>query len=105
MGTDSNKILNFRHSFSGLAETVDISLGGLSLSQGGPLFSGMNLTPAEVYRFVDKTIRLEIEDCNVVLWGRIVRVDPENMMICAVINKISDADAWRVVCDVNEQFC
>ena len=80
-------------------ETIDISLGGLSVKiTGSPSDSEKAFSAATAYTLRGKTVMLQFSDPAISMWGQVVRVDRESMLMAVVITKVSDVEAWKGLC-------
>lgn len=85
--------------FSCMVTSIDISLGGFSVRiLHSPLDTGMSFSPALAYMLVGRDITALFKDEQVTVEGKVVRVDPETMLMAVVITRVSDIDRWRELC-------
>lgn len=96
---DSGKILQGIQNVMAMAETLNISIGGMSLKIVGSLMEAKrSLTPANASQAVGRPIEVVLEDENVVIWGDVVRTDRDNMELAVVIYRVSDVAEWKRIC-------
>ncbi len=101
---DSGKILKGIQNIVALAETRDISIGGLSLKiVATPMEARTSLTPANSAQVVGRPIEVVLEDENVVIWGDVVRTDKNTMELAIVVYKVSDVREWKRICSENRE--
>ncbi len=82
-----------------MVTSIDISLGGFSVRiLHSPLDTGKSFSPALAYMLVGRDITALFNDERVTVEGRVVRVDPETMLMAVVITRVSDIDRWRELC-------
>jgi len=82
-----------------MVTSIDISLGGFSVRiLRSPLDTGMSFSPALAYMLVGRDITALFKDEQVTVKGKVVRVDPETMLMAVVITRVSDIHRWREIC-------
>ena len=91
-----------------LVKTIDISLCGLSVRiVHSPTDTERSFSPGISYTLIGKTVTADFRDYNMMVAGKVVRVDPATMLIAVVITKVSDISCWRRLCGqtIYEQSC
>jgi len=83
----------------GMVETIDISLGGFSAK----ILNSHSITekcfsPARAFQLIGKEIQVLFKDFDMTVWGQVVRVDPQTMLMAVIITRISDIVGWRYLC-------
>jgi hypothetical protein len=82
-----------------IVTSIDISLGGFSVKiLHSPLDTSLSFSPALAYLLVGRQITAFFKDRDVTVLGKVVRVDPETMLMAVVITRVSDICRWREVC-------
>ncbi len=82
-----------------MVTSIDVSLGGFSVKVlHSPLDTGKSFSPALAYLLVGKDITAFFKDEQVTVEGKVVRVDPETMLMAVVITRVSDINRWREIC-------
>ncbi|HPC47727.1 MAG TPA: hypothetical protein PLW83_06760 [Deltaproteobacteria bacterium] len=100
---DTGKILEGIQNVIALAETRNISIGGMSLKiVGSPLEAKKSLTPSNAAHVVGRPIEVTLEGENMVIWGDVVRTDRESMELAIVIYKVSDVSEWKRICSESD---
>lgn len=103
-GTASGKILQGIQSIIAMAETRNISIGGMSLKiVGSSIDARKSLTPANASRTVGRPIEVLLENENVVIWGDVIRTESDALELAIVIYKVSDVREWKRICADSEQ--
>ncbi|HPI92145.1 MAG TPA: hypothetical protein PLT09_01540 [Deltaproteobacteria bacterium] len=98
-GRDSGKILQGIQNVIAMAETRNISIGGMSLKiVGSPLDVRRSLTPNNAVHIVGRPIEVVLEDENIVIWGDVIRTESNTMELAIVIYKVSDVQEWKKLC-------
>ncbi len=83
----------------GMVETIDISLGGFSAKiLNSHDITEKSFSPARAYLLVGKEIEVLFKDFDITVWGKVVRVDPQTMLMAVIITRISDIINWRYLC-------
>ncbi len=96
---DSGKILQGIHNIMAMAETKNISIGGMSLKLvGSPLDARRSLTPANASHVVGKPVEVILEEENIVIWGDVIRTESNTLELAIVIYKVSDVQEWKKIC-------
>lgn len=83
----------------GMVETIDISLGGF----GAKILNSHDISqkcfnPARAFLLEGKEIQVFFKDFDITVWGKVVRVDPQTMLMAVIITRISDVLDWRDLC-------
>lgn len=82
-----------------MVTSIDISLGGFSVRVlHSPLDTGMSFSPALAYMLVGRGITAFFKEGQVTVEGKVVRVDPETMLMAVVLTRVSDIGRWREIC-------
>jgi len=82
-----------------LAETKNISIGGMSLHiVGGTFDVGQSLSRANAMKLIGKPIEIFIEDEDLTVWGDVIRTDMDSQELGMVIYKVSDVKIWKELC-------
>ncbi len=80
-------------------ETIDISLGGFSVRiTGSPADSEKVFSAANAHLLKGKIVMLQFSDPEITIWGHVVRVDHESMLMAVVITKVSNVENWKDLC-------
>ncbi|HNQ85039.1 MAG TPA: hypothetical protein PLP82_01610 [Deltaproteobacteria bacterium] len=96
---DSGKILKGIQSVIAMAETKNISIGGMSLRiVASPLDVRKSLTPAIASHVVGRPIEVVLEEENMVIWGDVIRTESNTLELAIVIYKVSDVREWKKIC-------
>jgi hypothetical protein len=96
---DSGKILQGLQSVIALAETKNISIGGMSLKiVGSPMDAKRSLTPANATHVVGRPIEVLLEGENIVIWGDVIRTESNTLELAIIIYKVSDVKEWKKIC-------
>ena len=78
----------------------DTTWGGFSLRLVE--YKGENerlYVPSLACGLLNKRVRLGFVDSDFEVWGRVVKVDTGTMKMAVAIEKVSDPDAWRKLCE------
>ncbi|HOD71854.1 MAG: PilZ domain protein [Deltaproteobacteria bacterium ADurb.BinA179] len=82
-----------------MVTSIDISLGGFSVRiLRSPLDTNMSFSAALAYQLVGREITAFFKEEEVTVTGRVVRIDPETMLMAVIITRVSDIGKWREVC-------
>lgn len=96
---DSGKILEGLQSVIAMAETKNISIGGMSLKiVGSPMDARRSLTPANASRVIGRPIEVVLEEESIVIWGDVIRTESDTLELAIVIYKVSDVQEWKRIC-------
>ncbi|HHO75204.1 MAG TPA: PilZ domain-containing protein [Deltaproteobacteria bacterium] len=96
---DSQYQTSTHTSIKGMVNTIDIGLGGLSVRVVHcESHTGKGFSPAIAYLLAGKIITAYFKDYDMTITGKVVRVDPETMLMAVVITRVSDIDCWRQLC-------
>jgi hypothetical protein len=96
---DSGKILQGIQSVIAMAETKNISIGGMSLKiVGSPFDARRSLTPANAAHVVGRPIEVVLENDNIIIWGDVIRTESDTLELAIVIYKVSDVQEWKKLC-------
>ncbi len=96
---DSGKILKGIQSVIALAETKNISIGGMSLKVvGSPMDAKKSLTPANALHLVGRPIEVVLEEDNIIIWGDVIWTEADTLELAIVIYKVSDVKEWKKLC-------
>lgn len=96
---NTGKILQGIQNVIAMAETRNISIGGMSLRiVGSPFDARHSLTPANARHVVGRPIEVLLEDENLVIWGDVIRTDSDTLELAIVIYKVSDVQEWKKLC-------
>ena len=96
---DSGKILQGIQNVIAMAETKNISIGGMSLRiVGSPMDARKSLTPANASHVVGRPIEVVLEDENIIIWGDVIRTESNMLELAIVIYKVSDVKEWKKIC-------
>ena len=83
----------------GMVNTIDISLGGFCAKVvRSPTDTDKSFSPAKAYTLVGKTITVFFKDNDMVISGKVVRIEPRTMLMAVVITRVSDINLWRQFC-------
>jgi hypothetical protein len=101
---DSGKILQGIQDVLALAETKNISIGGMSLKiVGSPFDARKSLTPANAAHVIGRPIEVVLEEENIIIWGDVIRTEADTLELAIVIYKVSDVQEWKKLCNEKEQ--
>jgi hypothetical protein len=101
---DSGKILQGIQDLLAMAETKDISIGGMSLKiVGSPFDAKKSLTRANAAQVVGRPIEVILEEENIIIWGDVIRTEADTLELAIVIYKVSDVQDWKKLCSEKEQ--
>ncbi len=96
---DSRMVLQGVQHILALAETRNISIGGMSLHiVGGAMDAGRSLSRANAAKLVGKPIEIVIEGENLTVWGDVIRTDIDLQELGMGIYKVSDVKIWKELC-------
>jgi hypothetical protein len=99
---DTGKIIQGIQSIIAMAETDDISIGGMSLRiVGSPMDARKSLTPANARHLVGRPIEVVLDKENLIIWGDVVRTEANTLELAIVIYKVSDVKQWKQLCSDN----
>jgi len=100
----SGKILHGIQSLIAMAETNNISIGGMSLKiVGSPFDARMSLTPANAAHVVGRPIEVVLDDENIIIWGDVLRTKADTLELAIVIYKVSDVQEWKKLCSQKKE--
>jgi hypothetical protein len=100
----SGKILQGIQDVLAMAETKNISIGGMSLKiVGSPFEAKKSLTHANAAQVVGKPIEVILEEDNIIIWGDVIRTDADTLDLAMVIYKVSDVQEWKKLCNEKVQ--
>ena len=86
-------------SISGMVNTIDISLGGFCAKVvHSPADTDKSFSPAVAYTLVGRTIKVFFKQNDMVVTGKVVRIEPRTMLMAVVITSVSDISLWRQFC-------
>ena len=86
-------------SISGMVNTIDISLGGFCAKVvHSPADTDKSFSPAVAYTLVGRTIKVFFKQNDMVVTGKVVRIEPRTMLMAVVITSVSDISLWRKFC-------
>ena len=95
----SGKISQRIQSIVALAQTNNISIGGMSLHiVGGALDAKKSITPANAHLVVGHPIEVLLYDSGITVWGHVIRADGKKLELGLVIDKVSDVRRWKRLC-------
>jgi hypothetical protein len=96
---DSGKIFQGIQHVLALAETKNISIGGMSLKiVGSPFDAKKSLTPANAAQVIGRPIEVILEEENIIIWGDVIRTEADTLELALVIYKVSDVQEWKKLC-------
>lgn len=96
---DSGKILKGLQTIVAMAETNNISIGGMSLHiVGSAMETSKSLTPANAAHLVGRPIEVVLDKEDLVIWGDVIRTDINTLELAIVIYKVSDVKQWKNLC-------
>lgn len=82
-----------------MVNTIDISLGGFCAKVvHSPTDTDKSFSPAIAYTLAGKTITVLFKGNDMVISGKVVRIEPRSMFMAVVITKVSDINLWRQFC-------
>lgn len=91
--------------FEGIAQTADISWGGISFFvTHSPDDTSHTFSAAHALRLVGHPVCLQFSFLDLTIWGDVVRIDPATMLVAVAIQRISDVPRWRELCQKQEQM-
>jgi hypothetical protein len=100
---DTGKIIQGIQNIIAMAETNDISIGGMSLRiVGSAMDARKSLTPANATRLVGRPIEVVLDKENLIIWGDVVRTEANTLELAIVIYKVSDVKQWKQLCSQND---
>ena len=100
----SGKILQGIQDVLAMAETKNISIGGMSLKiVGSPFDAKRCLTPANAAQVVGKPIEVILEEENIIIWGDVIRTEADTLELAMVIYKVSNVQEWKKLCNEKAQ--
>jgi hypothetical protein len=100
----TGKIIQGIQDVIAMAETKDISIGGMSLKiVGSPFDARKSLTPANAAQVVGKPIEVILEKENIMIWGDVIRTEADSLELAIVIYKVSDVQEWKRLCSEKVQ--
>lgn len=86
-------------SISGMINTIDISLGGFCAKVvHSPADTDKSFSPAVAYTLVGRAITVFFKENDMVVTGKVVRIEPRTMLMAVVITSVSDISLWRQFC-------
>ncbi len=86
-------------SISGMVNTIDISLGGFCAKVvHSPADTDKSFSPAVAYTLVGRAITVFFKENDMVVTGKVVRIEPRTMLMAVVITSVSDISLWRQFC-------
>jgi hypothetical protein len=101
---DSGKIFQGIQHVLALAETKNISVGGMSLKiVGSPFDAKKSLTRANAAQVVGRPIEVILEEENIIIWGDVIRTEADTLELAIVIYKVSDVQEWKKLCNEKAQ--
>lgn len=101
---DTGKVLQGIQNIIALAETRDISIGGMSLKIVGETFdSKKSLTRANASHVVGRPIEVVLEEENIIIWGDVIRTEKDSLELAIVIYKVSDVQEWKKICSEEQK--
>jgi hypothetical protein len=101
---DSGKIFQGIQSVLAMAETKNISIGGMSLKiVGSPFDAKKSLTKANAAHVVGRPIEVLLEEENIIIWGDVIRTEADTLELAIVIYKVSDVQEWKKLCNEKAQ--
>ena len=87
-----------------MAETKNISIGGMSLKiVGSPFDAKKSLTRANAAQVVGRPIEVILEEENIIIWGDVIRTEADTLDLAIVIYKVSDVQEWKKLCSEKAQ--
>jgi hypothetical protein len=95
----SGMLIQGVQNITAMAETNNISIGGMSLRiVGSPMDAKKSLTPANASQLVGRPIEVLLDHEDIVVWGDVIRADAKALELAIVINKVSDVQRWKKLC-------
>ncbi len=86
-------------SISCMVNTIDISLGGFCAKVvHSPADTDKSFSPAVAYTLVGRAITVFFKENDMVVTGKVVRIEPRTMLMAVVITSVSDISLWRQFC-------
>lgn len=83
----------------GMIDTIDVSLGGFSARiTASPSDAERIFGPALAYALVGKEVLVTLGSTDIMVWGKVVRVEPKTMIMAVIITRVSDIDVWKDLC-------
>jgi hypothetical protein len=99
---NTGKIIKGIKNIIAMAETKDISIGGMSLRiVGSPMDAKNSFTPANATHLIGRPIEVVLDDENLIIWGDVVRTEANTLELAIVIYKVSDVNQWKQLCADN----
>lgn len=96
---DSSKIIRAIENIIALAETNNISIGGMSLNiVGSSMDSKKSLTPANAVHLVGRPIEVLLDNRKIAIWGDVIRINAKTLELAIVIYKVSDEKQCKKFC-------
>lgn len=93
------KVMMGRESIISLAETGNISIGGMSLHiVGASMDSKKSLNRSNASKIVGRHIDVAIQSEGLTMSGSVLRADASTLELTIVINKVSDVRKWKKLC-------
>jgi hypothetical protein len=93
------KVMMGRESIVSLAETSNISIGGMSLHiVGASMDSRKSLNRSNAPGFVGRHIEVGLPDEGLTVSGSVLRADASSQELIVVVNKVSDVGRWKRLC-------
>ncbi|HPW68548.1 MAG: hypothetical protein WDA72_07700 [Desulfomonilia bacterium] len=87
-------------SFRLVAETRDISWGGLCLTFPVlPRDREKRFTPPKAHSIVGNSITVNLSWPVLTLYGEVIRFDSRDQVMAVIITKVSDYDLWQELCN------
>ena len=100
---DTGKIIQGIQNIIAMAETNDISIGGMSLRiVGSPMDARKSFTPSNARHLVGRPIEVVLDKENLIIWGDVVRTEADTLELAIVIYKVSDVKQWKQLCSEND---
>jgi hypothetical protein len=98
-GQDAGKITRGTQHIVVMAETNNISIGGMSLKiVGASMDADKSLTRSNASRIIGRPAEIVIDNKKIVVWGDVIRADANSLEIAVAIYKVSDVKLWKKVC-------
>lgn len=95
----SGKITQRIQNIFALAQTNNISIGGMSLHiVSGAMDAKKSLTPANAHLVVGHPIEVILYDSGITVWGHVIRADAKKLELGIIIDKVSDVRLWKRLC-------
>ncbi len=93
------KVMMGRESILSLAETGNISIGGMSLHiVGASMDAKKGLNRSNASKIVGRHIEVRLPDEGLTVSGSVIRADAGTLELTIVINKVSDVRKWKKIC-------